>query len=691
MLLDLGRNDVGRVADARLGAGDRADGDRAATRTSCTWSRTSSGTARAGQRPGSTCCAPRSRRARCRARRRSAPWRSSTSSSRTGAASTAAPSATCRYTGNMDPAIAIRTLVVGRRHGLRAGGRRPRRRLAIPEAEYDEYGEQGARVLRAVAMARAGARSAGARSGGRDAAPDRQLRLVHLQPRAVPGRAGRRGPGRSATTRIRRRARSPRCSPTRSSISPGPCTPNEAGISMDVIRRVRRARCRSSACASGTSASARRSAATIVRAPRVMHGKTSTILHDEQGRVRGGREPVRARRATTRSVIAPRVAARRSSRSRPDTTWDDEIMGVRARARRAARGRAVPPRVDPDRRPARRLLAQLPAMAGGDARPTRAVRLRDRGTGRRSSARIVGSARAHDLAGDEMAEVIGQIMDGEATPAQIGGAPDRPAHEGRGGRRARRRRRAAMRSSRGAASRARAEQRVIDTCGTGGDGLGHASTSRRSAAILVAARAGVRGQARQPRACPSKCGSRRRARGARRRDRRRARAVVARCMRARASGSCSRRGSTRPRGTPAGPRRELGTRTIFNLLGPLHQPGARARTRWSASSTAAGACRWRRRSAALGVAAPRWCTARAGSTRSRSAARRSSALWDEGRAFVARWRSRPASFGAGRGRSGGSPAAMPAVTTRPRSAARSRGASSAGRAPRGAVLARRVR
>jgi anthranilate synthase component 2 len=43
-------------------------------------------------------------------------------------------------------------------------------------------------------------------------------------------------------------------------ISPGPCTPNEAGISVPLIQSLRRQDSRSSACASATRRSARRSA-----------------------------------------------------------------------------------------------------------------------------------------------------------------------------------------------------------------------------------------------------------------------------------------------------------------------------------------------------------------------------------------------------------------------------------------------
>ena len=65
----------------------------------------------------------------------------------------------------------------------------------------------------------------------------------------------------------------------------------------------------------------------IVRAPRVMHGKTSKIFHDEQGLFAGVENPFVATRYHS-LVIAPdslpeglEVTAK---------TWEDEIMGVRA-------------------------------------------------------------------------------------------------------------------------------------------------------------------------------------------------------------------------------------------------------------------------------------------------------------------------------------------------------------------------
>jgi anthranilate/para-aminobenzoate synthase component II len=50
--------------------------------------------------------------------------------------------------------------------------------------------------------------------------------------------------------------------PERIVISPGPCTPTEAGVSVDVIRRAGADHARSWACAWGTSPSARRTGAT---------------------------------------------------------------------------------------------------------------------------------------------------------------------------------------------------------------------------------------------------------------------------------------------------------------------------------------------------------------------------------------------------------------------------------------------
>ena len=115
-------------------------------------------------------------------------------------------------------------------------------------------------------------------------------------------------------------------------ISPGPCTPNEAGISMDVVRRFAGVTPILGVCL-GHQCIGQVMGGRIVRAPRVMHGKTSKIFHDERGLYAGVENPFVATRYHS-LVIAPD--------SMPDAlevtakTWEDEIMGVRGRRTAAA-------------------------------------------------------------------------------------------------------------------------------------------------------------------------------------------------------------------------------------------------------------------------------------------------------------------------------------------------------------------
>ena len=95
MLVDLGRNDLGRVCSYRTVDVVRPSWRSSATRTSSTsCRRVAGGCGRTSRR--STPCARHCRPGPCRARRRCARWRSSTSSSRSSAAPTGARSGTCR-------------------------------------------------------------------------------------------------------------------------------------------------------------------------------------------------------------------------------------------------------------------------------------------------------------------------------------------------------------------------------------------------------------------------------------------------------------------------------------------------------------------------------------------------------------------------------------------------------------------
>lgn len=120
--------------------------------------------------------------------------------------------------------------------------------------------------------------------------------------------------------------------PARIVISPGPCTPNEAGVSVPVIQNFM-GRVPILGICLGHQSIAQALGGNVVRARRVMHGKTSLIHHTGQGVFAGLNNPFTATRY--HSLIIERD-------SLPDdleiTAWTatedgqmDEIMGVRHR------------------------------------------------------------------------------------------------------------------------------------------------------------------------------------------------------------------------------------------------------------------------------------------------------------------------------------------------------------------------
>jgi len=178
--------------------------------------------------------------------------------------------------------------------------------------------------------------------------------------------------------------------------------------------------------------------------------------------------------------------------------------------------------------------------------------------------RVVAGA---DLAADEIAAVFGQIMDGEATPAQIGGLlialrmKGETAEELAGAARAMRTRAVPLRCP--------DPDRGVDTCGTGGDGSGTVNVS--TLAAIVAASCGAVVAKHGNRALSSRSGSADvlEALGVKIDG---APAAVERCMAEAGIGFAfapAFHAATRHVG---GPRRELGTRTLFNLLGPMTNP-----------------------------------------------------------------------------------------------------------------------
>jgi anthranilate synthase/aminodeoxychorismate synthase-like glutamine amidotransferase len=115
--------------------------------------------------------------------------------------------------------------------------------------------------------------------------------------------------------------------PTRLIISPGPCTPLEAGISNGVVARFGPRIPLLGVCL-GHQCIGHTFGARIVRAGRIMHGKTSWIHHDGRGIYQGLPNPFEATRYHS-LVIEPGTL----SDDFTVVAWtdQDEIMGVRHR------------------------------------------------------------------------------------------------------------------------------------------------------------------------------------------------------------------------------------------------------------------------------------------------------------------------------------------------------------------------
>jgi anthranilate synthase/aminodeoxychorismate synthase-like glutamine amidotransferase len=116
-----------------------------------------------------------------------------------------------------------------------------------------------------------------------------------------------------------------RLQPTQIVISPGPCTPNEAGVSLDVIRAYAGKIPLLGVCL-GHQAIGQVFGGRIVRAPVVMHGKMSRIFHDEKGLFEGVENPFIATRYHSLVIDPPSCPEVLAVTAK---TWGDEIMGVR--------------------------------------------------------------------------------------------------------------------------------------------------------------------------------------------------------------------------------------------------------------------------------------------------------------------------------------------------------------------------
>jgi anthranilate phosphoribosyltransferase len=172
----------------------------------------------------------------------------------------------------------------------------------------------------------------------------------------------------------------------------------------------------------------------------------------------------------------------------------------------------------------------------------------------------------YDLAESEAEAVMEQVMGGQATPAQIGGflvalrLKGETVEEVTGFARAMRRNAVAVRPKRSP---------LVDTCGTGGDGAGTFNIS--TTAAFVVAGAGLAVAKHGNRSVSSQCGSA---------DVLKALGVCLELSPQQAADSIDDVGIGflyAPLLHPAmkhaiGPRREMGVRTVFNILGPLTNP-----------------------------------------------------------------------------------------------------------------------
>jgi anthranilate synthase component II len=112
--------------------------------------------------------------------------------------------------------------------------------------------------------------------------------------------------------------------PARIVISPGPCTPNEAGISVPMIRRFAGEIPILGVCL-GHQSIGQAFGGKIVHAKRVMHGKVSVIHHGGRGVFNGLQEPFEATRYHSLVIDRESLPA-----ALEVTAWTDdgEIMGV---------------------------------------------------------------------------------------------------------------------------------------------------------------------------------------------------------------------------------------------------------------------------------------------------------------------------------------------------------------------------
>ena len=273
-------------------------------------------------------------------------------------------------------------------------------------------------------------------------------------------------------------------------ISPGPCTPNEAGVSLDVIRRALGAELPILGVCLGHQAIGQAYGGRVVRAGRLMHGKTSPILHDGRGVFAGLPSPFEATRY--HSLLVERE-------SLPDSltvsawTAEGEIMGLRHRPHDVEGVQFHLPEsvlTHEGKKLVGNWVARVVARAkvrAGRAPGTTTKRACDMSAGLRKDSSGQARSRGETPAASEVRAALDAILAGAWTPVQVGafavalrmvGGETADAIA------------AATESVRAAMAVVEHDfPIVVDTCGTGGDGAQTLNIS--SAAAVVVAACGV--------------------------------------------------------------------------------------------------------------------------------------------------------------------------------------------------------